>query len=303
MTTAHIRCGDDLRERLPAAGWSGEYLPIADPVCVGPVSDDDLMPYLGIRARVIALHAGVDLMQARLRLGREYAALSALDRHERVLLWFEHDLWDQAALIRVLSLLAGRRGLEGRLFMMPADGKRPFAALSDAELSVLQPQPLTLLQLEAGAAAWAAFADADPTELDRIWRRASPLPHLAPALRRHLQDLPWRADRLALTERQVLRAVAAGATTPEAVLHAQHREDAIFPQTDLMVLDLHRRLSDGPLRLLERDASWRLTPRGRAVLAGEERHRPPPRFLAGVTIRPDPTWLWDPRATGVHKAT
>jgi hypothetical protein len=125
---------------------------------------------------------------------------------------------------------------------------------------------------------------------------------LAPALRRHLQDLPWRADRLALTERQMLRAVGAGATTLEAVMHAQHAEDPVFPQTDLMVLDLYRRLSDGPLRLLERDTPWRLTPRGQAVMSGEERHRPPPRFLAGVTIRPDPAWLWDPRATGVHKA-
>ena len=51
MTTAHLRCGDDLRERLPAAGWEGDYLAFADPVCQGPVGEDGLMAYLGRRAR------------------------------------------------------------------------------------------------------------------------------------------------------------------------------------------------------------------------------------------------------------
>jgi hypothetical protein len=266
------------------------------------VNDDALMAYLGLRARVIALHAKVDLQEARLRLGREYMALNTLDRFDRVLLWFEHDLWDQAVLIRILSLLADRRGLDGRLFLVPADGKRPFMALSDTELAALEPVPVTPLQLEAGAEAWAAFADPDPEALDRLWRRASPLPHLAHAMRRHLQDLPWRADRLALTERQVLRAVADGASTLPAVMRAQHAMDATFPQTDLMLLDLHRRLSAGPLRLLAPGDSWTLTDRGQAVLAGEEKHRPPPRFQGAIPVRPDPPWQWDPRATGVHRA-
>ncbi len=300
--TAHLRCGDDLRAVLPVAGWVGEYFCIADPVCVGAVSDEDLIAYLGLRARVIALHAKVDLMEARLRLGREYAALSALDAYDRVLLWFEHDLWDQAALIRVLSLLAGRRGLEGRLFLMPADGRRPFAALPAEELAALSPRPLTLLQLEYGAEAWAAYADADPTALDRLWRRASPLPHLAPAMRRHLQDLPWRADGLALSERHLLRAIAAGAGDMTAAMRAQQAVDPVHPLTDLMVLDLHARLATAPRPLIAKGAPWRLTEFGEAVLAGEARHRPPPRFEGAVAIRPSPPWQWDPRASGVHRA-
>jgi hypothetical protein len=302
VATAHLRCGDDLRHRLAAAGWDGDYLTIADPVCVGAVSDDALLAYLGLRARVIALHAGIDIGTARRRLGQEYTALAALDRFDRVLLWFEHDLWDQAVLIRVLSLLAGRRGLEGRLFLMPADGRRPFVAVPADELAILQPRPLGPLQIEAGAAAWAAFAAADPTALDRLWRRASPLPHLAAAMRRHLQDLPWRTDGLALSERQLLRAVAAGAGGVGDAMAAQQQGDAVFPQTDLMMLDLHRRLSGGPRALLTRAGPWRLTARGEAVLAGAERHRPPPRFQAGVTVRPDPPWMWDPRAAGVRHA-
>ncbi len=302
MTTAHIRPGDDLRARLPAAGWPGEYLPISDPVVTGPVGEDGLMAYFGQRARHVALHAGVDAGEARLRLGAEYAALNGLARFDRVLLWFEHDLWDQAALIRVLSILAGRANLAGKLFLMPADGKRPFPALSDAEIAALQPQPLTPLQAELGAEAWEAFAAPDPTALDRLSRRALALPHLAAAMRRQLQDLPWRTDGLGLSERQLLRAVAGGAGDLASAMAAQHAADPVFPHTDLIVAELHRRLSDGPRRLLVAAAPWKLTERGEAVLAGQERHRPAPRFQAGVAVGPEPAWMWDPRAAGVVSA-
>ncbi|WP_270936629.1 hypothetical protein [Falsiroseomonas oryzae] len=257
------------------------------------------MAYLGRRARFVAAHYGADLQAVRLRLGAEYASLSGLERFDRVLLWFEHDLWDQAALIRVLSLLAERRGLEGRVFLMPADGRRPFAALPPAELGALDPAPLTRAQLEAGAEAWAAFAEEDPRALDALWRRALPLPHLAASLRRHLQDLPWTTDGLSQTERLLLRAVAAGAGDVAAVLAALHEADPVFQVTDLIVLDHVARLSDGPRRLLERGAPWRLSPRGAAVLRGEERHAPAPRFQGGVTVGPNSPWRWDPRFGGV----
>jgi hypothetical protein len=260
------------------------------------------MAYLGQRARVVALHAGVDAGEARLRLGRDYAAVGALQRYGRVTLWFEHDLWDQAALIRVLSLQAGRRGLEGKLFLAPADGRRPFVELSEAELRALRPAPLTPREIECGAEAWSAFAAPDPTALDALSRQALPLPHLAAAMRRHLQDLPWRSDGLALTERQLLRAVAGGAGDVSAVMAAQHAMDAVFPQTGLMVLALHRRLSEAPRPLLTRGSPWRLTPFGEAVLTGEARHRPPPRSQAGVVVGPDPAWLWDPARAGVAPA-
>jgi hypothetical protein len=306
MATAHLRCGEDLRAALPAAGWAGEYLAFSDPVCWGAVSDDGLMAYLAQRARVVALHAGLGAEAARLKLGAEYAALHALHRFERVLLWFEHDLWDQAALLRVLSLLAapapGAAPPQDRLFLMPADGRASFAELPAAALAGLAPQPLTPAQIEAGAEAWAAFAAPDPTALDTLTRRASPLPHLAAAMRRHLMDLPWRSDGLALTERLLLRAIAAGAGDAAAALAALRAADPVFHVTDLIVLDLVKRLSDGPRRLVARGLPWRLSPLGEAVLAGQEKHRSPPRFQAGVAVGPEPRWMWDPRAAGVHHA-
>jgi len=257
------------------------------------------MAYLGRRARFIAAHYGAELQAVRLRLGAEYMALNALDRFDRVLLWFEHDLWDQAALIRVLSLLAERRGLEGKLYLMPADGRRAFPELPTEELGALAPVPLSRAQLEAGAEAWAAFAAEDPRALDALWRQRLALPYLAPALRRHLQDLPWTTDGLSLTERHLLRVIAAGAGDPTAAFRAVQATDPVFQVTDLIVLDHHARLSDGPRRPIARGEPWRLTPQGEAILRGEARHVPSARFQGGVTVGPHAHWRWNPRFNGV----
>ncbi len=301
MTTrAHLRCGDDLRPRLEAAGIAGAYFCIADPVCQGPAQDNDgLLGWLGRRARFVALHARVPLAEAHARLAREYQALYGLGRFDEVWLWFEHDLWDQATLLRVLSILAPLQALRGKLFLMPADGRRVFPELGDSELAALRPAPLTDEQMEAAEFAWHAFTDEDPRLLDVLVRKPQPLPFLAAALRRHLMDLPWTTDGLALTERQLLHAVRVGAEDWRQAFAAMRPRDAVFHVTDLIVQDHIRRLREGPLRLLERNDPLRLTPRGLTVLEGRERHRPAPRFHAGAVVRPDPPWRWDPRRAGV----
>jgi hypothetical protein len=266
----HLRCGDDLRGPLQDAGIAGEYACFADPVCLGPAQDDcDLTAWLGMRARYVALHSGQDVAAVRLRLGREYAALNRL------------------------HLLAEKRLLRGRLLLVPADGRRCFAELSATELAALRPVPLSDLQIEQAAEAWACFAAPDPSGLDAFSRRELALPFLAAALRRHLRDLPWTTDGLGETERRVLRAIAAGAADEVAVHQAIRPADQLLHATDLMVREVIGRLRHGPRRLVMRQPPLRPTPRGAAVLAGTARHRPPPRFHAGVTILPDPPWLWD----------
>nr|WP_294503197.1 hypothetical protein [uncultured Rhodopila sp.] len=39
IPTLHIRCGSDIRENLRAAGFTGDFLEYADPICQGPVPD------------------------------------------------------------------------------------------------------------------------------------------------------------------------------------------------------------------------------------------------------------------------
>ena len=292
--TAAIRCGDDLRGRV-----LGAFFPIADPVCQGPVHGEFPEDYVSRRAGFVAGHYAHGVAEVRARLAGEYAALRDLPQYDRIVLWFEHDLWDQAALIRVLSVLSAWPVLAGRLWLAPADGRRSFAEYAQPELDALAPEPLPWSAVEAGAEAWDAFAAEDPTALDRLSRLALPLPHLARAMRRHLQDLPWVTDGLGLTERLVMQASAAGIAGEGPILHHLRARDAVFHPTDLILRDIRKRLSTGTRRLLARDAPHAPTPHGAAILSGEARHAPGPRHQAGVVVGPRGRWWWNPRSAGV----
>ena len=301
MSTLHLRCGDDLRDKLPAAGWEGDYRAFVDPLWHGPAWDDgDLMGFIARRARFIAAEYGEDAGRARARLGGEYATLLSLARHERVVLWFEHDLYDQVALTRVL---AAASGMEGRLFAVPADGVRHFGAMDVATLAALRGSevPVTEAQIAAGAAAWEAISTFDdPRPLDALRRTSLPWPHMAAALTRLLQEFPWRSDGLALSERVVLRAVADGAADLSALMQAAHAADPVLHATDLALRGIVHCLSDGTPRVIDTaGGTWRITARGAAILAGTDRWRTRPRWVGGTAVRMPPPWIWDQDAGAV----
>jgi hypothetical protein len=137
-------------------------------------------------------------------------------RYARVVIWTEHDSHDQLSLIRCLADYARTRPprvLE-RISVNHFPGSRRFIGLGQ-----LPPGAMWLLwnrrevidaeRLSVGAAAWAALASADPRALAAIARTRTPaLPHLGPAVHRHLQELPSSVNGLSLTQSLLLQILA-----------------------------------------------------------------------------------------------
>jgi hypothetical protein len=121
--TLHIRCGSDIRLKLRQAGFQGAFLEVSDPLCQGPVPrDGDL---LAARAGFLVAAFGMKPADATARLAAEYAALAhAAEQADRIVLWFEHDSYDQLLLARVLASLAGQRRVETALICLDACGFR-----------------------------------------------------------------------------------------------------------------------------------------------------------------------------------
>ena len=123
------------------------------------------------------------------------------------MLWFEHDLYDQAVLIRLLAGWRGRPALrDGRVFLIcvgafPGVGPRfvGLGRLTPGQLGGLwgTERPVTAAQVDLAARAWAAYTGDDPLAVHAVAEAGTPeLPFLAPALRRHLEELPWTSDGL-----------------------------------------------------------------------------------------------------------
>jgi hypothetical protein len=239
-----------------------------------------------------------------------------------VVLWFEHDLYDQLQLLDVLTLAHAEEAAPELIVVGSFPGRPSFAGLGEltaSELETLWPsrRRAAPAALEAATGAWTALQAPEPTALAEWATHATAeLPFLAPALRRLLEELPAPADGLSGTERRALQVVAAGAGTPPAAFVAAQRLEEAPYLGDTWFYRTLSALGQGTTRLLETEAGTplppppplgdshhfarlrlRLTPTGARTLRGEADRvglLGIDRWIGGTHITPDNPWRWDP---------
>ncbi|HEX2380583.1 MAG TPA: DUF1835 domain-containing protein [Methyloceanibacter sp.] len=97
-----------------------EVLPWRDVLHEGPVPvTDSLADLTDIRANYLARDGG-DLDQTRTILQARDRGLASSASFDRIVLWFEHDLYDQLQLLQVLDWFSLQREEEGSLRLVQA---------------------------------------------------------------------------------------------------------------------------------------------------------------------------------------
>ncbi len=224
LKTLHIRCGLDIKEPLLDAGFVGDFLEHAIPYCLVPVTRGPDRHELIAQYLVNAFpeaHGGLvyERELEALPLGEQRLHRTA-EEYERVVIWMEADSWDQLILARLLAHYANAK--RPRVLELIAVDEFPGASrfiglgqLPPEALRLLWPtrKPVTSAQLALGNEVWNALASSDPRELAAIARSGTPaLPIMAPALHRHLRELPAVKNGLSLTQHLILQAVSEGST-------------------------------------------------------------------------------------------
>jgi hypothetical protein len=179
----------------------GTILPWRDVLHEGPVRAGLSLEELSAdRARFIADAGWGVLADVEQKFRERDAMFRRAGEHDEIVLWFEHDLYDQLQLIQVLDGLAELRGPPISL-VCEAEYVANMAQERAAELFALR-NPVTRRHLQEARAAWAAFRSPDPRDLEKL--RITSLPFLPAALRRHLEEFPWTTDGLSRSQRQIL---------------------------------------------------------------------------------------------------
>jgi len=319
--TLHVRCGSDIQRTLLAAGFVGEFLEVSYPYCHGPVSG--AADHLEIEARFIAEFTTplfqVSFAAALQRRQEEESALAAsAARFARIVLWMEHDCFDQLVLLRCLSQYASTQPLPA-LELISIDhfpGTTRFIGLGQLPAEALRllwgrRRAVDAVQLALAQQAFAALRLEDPRPLAALLRTGcTALPYLAGALHRLLQELPWLRDGLSLTERLILQQLARCEGTFQQVFMALQLElDPLPFATDLQFLRIIAALqqTSQPLVVVTPSGNhsgdhWRhhrlqITTLGRAVLGGEcdmQSLQPGGRWVGGVRVGAGCAgWRWD----------
>jgi hypothetical protein len=317
--TLHVTNGDVAAELIRLSGVTGEVTVTADVLHEGP-APGGLPPerWRKVRARYLAESGYDDYDSCLARLTRWDRTLEDFRPYDELILWFEHDLFDQLLLIRVLDGFAGRNLGTTELSLISIGelpGVVPFHGLG--QLS--PPQMASLLECRQrvnegqkllARDAWRAFCAPDPGDLGALLRHdLSPLPFLQGALRRHLEEFPSVRNGLSRSQQQALRGLAAGASTFEDLFRATQRmEERVF-MGDRSFLRLLHELAAPPWPLLRfepapsgslRGQRLSLTTTAREVLDGRDdwvRIRGIDRWLGGVHLRgAEAAWRWDGEA-------
>jgi len=318
----HVTNGESAADTLRQTALGGAVLAWRDTLHEGPVPALARQELLRTRARFLA-ECGWGTRQALLSSleRRDRQLLAALRDEGRVVLWFEHDLYDQLQLLDVLSLAHAEEIAPELVVVGSFPGRPSFAGLGEltaGELETLWPsrRRAATAELQSAASAWAALRAPEPSTLAEWGTRETPeLPFLGPALRRLLEELPSPADGLSRTERQALQTVADGASTPPAAfVGAQRLEEAPF-LGDAWFYRALSSLGQGETRLVETDDGTplppapplgdgrqfarlrlRLTATGKRVLRGEADRvelLSVDRWIGGTHLTPDNVWRWD----------
>jgi len=308
----HVANGTSVTRTIAAAGIPGTRSIWADPLYEGPVplvADDELV---AIRSRHLSREypGNVDPVND-LRQWR--AVIAAHDAYDEVVLWFEHDLFDQLNLIQVLDWIRPRVP-DGRIVSLICIGSFPgrvsfkgLGELSADELRSLLPtrHRVTPGEYDLAARAWTAFRDPSPQPLDDLRRTdTSALPFLAPACERLLQEFPSTRDGLSRSERRLLQLAEQGPVALQSVFPRMQDGERAYYMTDLSLASLAVALSGTAPPLLTVDGvrpdslagSVAIADAGREVLAGR-RDRVScglDRWLGGVRMQSrGDTWRWD----------
>ncbi|HEV8193743.1 MAG TPA: DUF1835 domain-containing protein, partial [Ktedonobacterales bacterium] len=258
----HITNGDSAAIGLRRSGIPGVFLPWRDVLHEGPVPARLNLDQLSeVRARYIAGEGWSTYEDALDEFHSRDAILKRFHDEQEVVLWFEHDLYDQLQLLQVLDWLAGQERSETALTLVSISsfpGVASFHGLGEltpAQLGSLFPKrrPVTDAMLAQARAAWDAFRSPVPTAIERVLAGGtSALPFLTGALRRHLQQFPDVANGLSRTERQFIEVLAAGSARPLPLfVAAQQKEEAPFLGDWPFWRYVHE-LSQGPAPLVAR---------------------------------------------------
>jgi hypothetical protein len=323
----HVANGTCTTRTIEAAGIPGACSIWADPLYEGPVpgalNDAELldvrMRYLGGPTDLTwAAWAGSnpsldptnDLRQWRATIERH-------ESYEELILWFEHDVFDQLNLIQLLTWIRDHLPATKPVSLIcigSFPGRPDFKGLGeltpDELASLLETRRAVSDQhYEVARRAWHAFREPTPKALDELRKdHTSVLPYLAPAVTRFLQEYPWTTDGLSRTERRLLELANGDGIALWKALPRMLEGEQVYYVTDLSLAALAEALSCTSPPLVTLDLSRAaeghvhrglvaITDTGRSVMAGQLDRIATcgmDRWLGGVHLQSGgQLWRWD----------
>ena len=309
MEILNITNGSATISLMEQAGVKGEKLSWDDLLHEGPVPRElSLQALSKVRADFIVSAGYASDSQVQEKFSERDKRLTGCTNYQQVVLWFEHDLYDQLQLIQLLDWFNCQPSISVDLRLIQVD--KHLGYHSPLEISLLEntSRPVDKEQLLLASEAWRALTSDSPRDLNQFLKGSlTALPNLKAALIRLVMEYPDSRNGLPFTETLILRCLQQGPLDPgglfrayTAIEEAQFMGDTTFwMRLNQMAFCEHPPIAlqkISPIRVpVDAAQKIMITPYGNNALAAKVDwfdDNQLSKWVGGCHLSPDNPWRW-----------
>ena len=256
--TLIITNGDGAVHVMKAAKIKADFLPWRDVLHQGPVPDNLPLKELSlVRAEYLSSLGWGEKSALIQDFKSRDEKLYNFKIYDKVILWFEHDLYDQLQILQILSFFAATTMEQTKLTIICRDQYLGRQSPDQLKKMMIYEQDVTKAQLSLAQKAWHGFRQSSSDE----WRALlkidiSCLPFLKEAVKRMIEEYPSEKTGLSRTEREILKILSKGdCSFKKLFLSYQETEEREFMGDGSFKVILNNLLKNSPalLKILDGD--------------------------------------------------
>jgi len=295
----HIVNGTTVINIMKQAKLSGDFVAWDDFLHEGPVPKAFSLQQLSkIRAYFMDKQGYGQLDEISKKFKERNHILEGYQKYDKVILWFEQDLYDQLQFLQVLSWF--KKHLDQNVTLSLISTDKYFGEYSFQELQelLLYEKMIQKKELELAQKAWSAFREPTPLAWFKLLAEpTSALPFLKSSVKRLLEEYPNTKNGLSRTAHQALLSVSQGKTEPKEIfIHAQKYEDKPFMADVIFWKILDDFIEYGLITSDIATKALTITPLGKDVLDGKKNWidiKDIDYWIGGVKLSNNNLWCWD----------
>lgn len=261
----HIVNGDSVADKLRQGIVQGDILVWREVYPHGPVFGEPAeQKHRIVRAEYLDQTMGIPRAEFIQGCEQQEQVLADFQKYGEIILWFEHDLFDQTILCYLLHWFS-KQSLSDTKLSLLSIGEYPgidlFRGLGQLSEEQMQTLPGTWKsigeeELRLGRAFWEAYTSKSPERMQQLLSSdTSLLPFAHAAFQCHLARFPSTENGLGIVEQTTLEAVRAGIQTPKMLFKQVGDRLNNLGMGDLEYWYTLRRMSQAPYPLLEFEGS------------------------------------------------
>ena len=299
--------GDVTVEIIRSAYINGDFLAWGDFLHEGYVPFTSSLEELSnIRARYISKQGFDSFENIRKKFQERDNRLKKYHHYQKIILWFEPDLYDQLQLIQILSWFANQNIENINLTLISVNHYLKESSPRGIRMLLGDEESVTREHLEVAQKAWLAFIQPTPMDWFKLLDEdLSYLPFLKDAIIRMLEEFPNRRDGLSRSQYQALYIISKGINNPKYIFDkSQTLEKKRFMGEIIFWKILDEFIENRVISSQKNGQILKITELGIDILNQNINYlhiKPINKWIGGTKLKNSNLWCWDSKKRMINR--